>query len=54
VEKVRSLKERMVNMEQKVKKERMEVEKIVGMMEERLWGERREGRGENGGGCVRA
>ncbi len=36
MEKVRSLKERMVNMEQKVKKERMEVEKIVGMMEERL------------------
>jgi hypothetical protein len=36
VEKVRSLKERMENMEQKVKKERMEIEKIVGMMEERL------------------
>jgi hypothetical protein len=35
-EKVRSLKERMETMEREAKKERMEVEKIVGKMEERL------------------
>ncbi len=35
-EKIRSLKERMENMEREVKKERMEVERIVGKMEIRL------------------